>query len=91
MDHLLHSRERTERVAELLQGRGFKAAPYHAGLDPELRHTTQRAFICDNIDVVVATVAFGMGINKPNVRFVSYGSPKNIESYYQETGRRARW
>lgn len=86
-----NSRERTERIAQLLQSRGFKAASYHAGLSAEQRHTTQRAFICDNLDVVVATVAFGMGINKPNVRFVLHVDlPKNIESYYQETGRAGR-
>ncbi|GAB4184430.1 MAG: DNA helicase RecQ [Geothermobacteraceae bacterium] len=85
------SRKRTEQIAEKLSAAGLRAAPYHAGLPDELRHATQEAFLRDDIDIVVATVAFGMGIDKPNVRFVvHYDLPKNLESYYQETGRAGR-
>lgn len=85
------SRKRVEEIAEKLQGEGFRALPYHAGLPASARQTAHEAFLRDEIDIVVATVAFGMGIDKPNVRFVvHYDLPKNIEGYYQETGRAGR-
>ncbi len=85
------SRKRVEQVAEKLLLHGVKAAAYHAGLPATERARVQEAFIRDEIQVVVATVAFGMGIDKPNVRFVvHYDLPKNIEGYYQETGRAGR-
>lgn len=85
------SRRRTEELTQKLQAQGVRARCYHAGLPLEERQSVQDQFIKDTVDVVVATVAFGMGIDKPNVRFVvHYEIPKNIESYYQETGRAGR-
>jgi len=85
------SRKRVEEVAGKLRDAGIEAAAYHAGLADAERSRVQEAFLRDDVRVVVATVAFGMGIDKPNVRFVvHYDLPKNIESYYQETGRAGR-
>ncbi len=85
------SRKRVEELAEKLVQQGIKAAAYHAGLAADVRQKVQESFLRDEVDVVVATVAFGMGIDKPNVRFVvHYDLPKNIEGYYQETGRAGR-
>ncbi|WP_051333409.1 DNA helicase RecQ [Aliagarivorans marinus] len=85
------SRKRVEELAEKLQQAGFRAAAYHAGLPLELRRSVQEQFQADELQLVVATVAFGMGIDKPNVRYVfHYDLPRNIEAYYQETGRAGR-
>ncbi len=85
------SRAATERLAEALAGRGFPARAYHAGLSPEERTQNQERFLRDDTRIICATIAFGMGINKPNVRWVIHHDlPKNIEGYYQETGRAGR-
>ena len=85
------SRKKVEELAELLNINGIKAAPYHAGLDAKTRADNQDAFLMEEVDVIVATLAFGMGIDKPDVRFViHYDIPKSIEGYYQETGRAGR-
>ena len=85
------SRKTTERVAANLTEDGVNARPYHAGLTPKERTEHQELFLRDDVRVICATIAFGMGINKPNVRFViHYDLPKNIEGYYQETGRAGR-
>jgi ATP-dependent DNA helicase RecQ len=85
------SRKQTESLAKALVGRGIPARPYHAGLTPTQRSDNQEAFLRDDARVICATIAFGMGINKPNVRFVVHHDlPKNLEGYYQETGRAGR-
>lgn len=85
------SRKQVDTLTKDLKHFGYKALPYHAGLSDDVRHKNQQAFIRDDVPIMVATIAFGMGINKPNVRFVIHHDlPKNIESYYQETGRAGR-
>lgn len=85
------SRKKVEELAELLQVNNIKALAYHAGMDATTRAANQDAFLLESIDVIVATIAFGMGIDKPDVRFViHYDMPKSLEGYYQETGRSGR-
>lgn len=85
------SRKKVEELAELLRVNDIKALPYHAGMDSATRSENQDAYLLENVDVIVATIAFGMGIDKPDVRFViHYDMPKSLEGYYQETGRAGR-
>ncbi len=85
------SRKKVEELAETLQVNGIKALPYHAGLDAATRRSNQDKFLMEDVDVIVATIAFGMGIDKPDVRFViHHDMPKSLEGYYQETGRSGR-
>ena len=85
------SRKRVEELAEILKVNSIRALPYHAGMDAATRSANQDAFLMEHVDVIVATIAFGMGIDKPDVRFViHYDMPKSLEGYYQETGRAGR-
>lgn len=85
------SRKRVEEFADILKANGINALPYHAGMDSQMRTENQDAFLLEKVDVIVATIAFGMGIDKPDVRYViHYDIPKSLEGYYQETGRAGR-
>ncbi|MDE7125825.1 MAG: RecQ family ATP-dependent DNA helicase, partial [Muribaculaceae bacterium] len=85
------SRQKVEELAEMLKVNNIKALPYHAGMDGATRSSNQDAFLHEQVDIIVATIAFGMGIDKPDVRFViHYDMPKSLEGYYQETGRAGR-
>ncbi|MFN8276788.1 MAG: DNA helicase RecQ [Chitinophagales bacterium] len=85
------NRKTCDELAEILRANGVKAAPYHAGIDHKVRNKTQDAFLMEEVDVIVATIAFGMGIDKPDIRYViHYDIPKSLENYYQETGRAGR-
>ena len=85
------SRKDTENLAARLRGKGFDAQPYHAGLELDVRRQTQEAFVHDRVSIIVATIAFGMGIDKPDIRLlVHYDLPRSLEGYYQETGRAGR-
>ena len=85
------SRKKVEELAEVLRVNSIKALPYHAGMDSDVRSNNQDAFLKEDVDVIVATIAFGMGIDKPDVRYViHYDMPKSLEGYYQETGRAGR-
>ncbi len=85
------SRKQVETLNNTLENEGFSVRPYHAGLSDLDRHRNQEDFIRDDVQIIVATIAFGMGIDKPNVRFVvHFDLPQNIESYYQEIGRAGR-
>jgi ATP-dependent DNA helicase RecQ len=86
-----YSRKNVDALTENLKYAGFRALPYHAGLSPDVRSRNQEKFIKDDVEILVATIAFGMGIDKPNIRFVIHHDlPKNLEAYYQETGRAGR-
>src|SRR5258708_25153615 len=86
------SRRRVDELALQLGGDGVRVRPYHAGLDAAARRDNQEAFILDDIQVIIATIAFGMGINKPDVRWVvHYDLPKTLQGYYQESGRAGRY
>ena len=85
------NRKTTEELADILMANGIKAVAYHAGLDSKLRAERQDQFLNEDVQVICATIAFGMGIDKPDIRFViHYNIPKSIENYYQETGRAGR-
>ena len=85
------SRKKVEELAEILRANGINALAYHAGMDSSVRSSNQDSFLLEKVDVIVATIAFGMGIDKPDVRYViHYDIPKSLEGYYQETGRAGR-